>query len=132
MEDKHQLDLLLQSFADSVEAQEEAIKSGDAKMANSHGRRYVMAASQILRSDAGVVAFSALLQDCRLAVRSTAATYLLPHKTQEAVLVLKEASKSSGVIGLGAAMTLARWNRGEKGMWDEVSRIADSTNTTPE
>lgn len=127
MDDKPQFNHLLQAFANSVELQEAAIQAGDAKMANSYGRRYVMAASELLKSDTGIVAFTALLQDRRLAVRSAAATYLLPHKTREAVLVLEEASKSSGVTALGAIMTLARWNRGEKGVWDEVSRIANST-----
>jgi hypothetical protein len=126
MEDKHQFESVLQAFADSVASQEAAIQAGDAKTANSCGRRYVKAANELLSSDSGIEAFATLLQDGRLAVRSAAATCLLPHRTREAIVVLEEAAKSSGVIGLGALMTLARWSRGEKGMWNEVSRIAAS------
>ena len=50
--------------------------------------------------------------------------HLLPHKTTDAVRVLKESARGRDLAAFAASMALARWERGEKGMWDEVSRVA--------
>ncbi len=123
-EDMRQFESTLRTFVESVLAQDAAIQDGDASMANLSGRKYIEAANELLNSDSGIDAFATLLLDSRISVSSAAATYLLPHRTREAILVLEAAAKLTGVTGLGAVMTLARWKRGEKGMWEEIAQIA--------
>ena len=111
MKDKYKK--LLSQFADSLIAQNVAIGKHDPKTGNKFARKYIKAADALLKSDSeGIEAFTALLKDERTEVRAMAASYLLPYRMEESLLVLREAAKGEGITALGAFMTLKRWEEG--------------------
>ena len=107
------LEGLLNEFATNVTAQTAAILRGDARTGNRHAKRYIAAARKLRAlGDEGWEALATLLRHSDLDVRTMAATYLLPRRTEEAKAVLEEAAKGEGLIAFEAAESLKRWNEG--------------------
>lgn len=109
-----QVDLVRQ-FAESVVAQDACLERGDATTGNRHARRR-FAAFRKLRAmgDSGREALAELLRDPRPNVRTSAAAFLLRYKTAEALAVLREASKGTGLIAFESGEAIKRW---EEGTW---------------
>ncbi|MCP3141802.1 DUF2019 domain-containing protein [Pyxidicoccus sp. QH1ED-7-1] len=107
------LEQLVERFAHHTVAQTEAIFRGDAKTGNKHARQRV-AAFKKLRTfgDAGRDALASLFAHPNVDVRTMAATYLLRHRTKEAVAVLEEAARGQGLIAFEAGQALERWKEG--------------------
>ena len=97
-------------FADSVIGQNESIEKHDTQTGNNYAKKYIEASEALMSAGSeGISAFANLLRDERVAVRVMAASYLLPYRTNEAVLVLEEAAKGNGITSFGAFMALKRW-----------------------
>ena len=125
MRKQDHLPKLLADFADSVLAQEAALGKGDVAEGNAFVKKYVGAANRLLSHGAvGVEAFASLLRHKKAEVRTTAAYYLLPYRTNECLAVLEKSARGTGVTALGALMTLARWKGGEKKVWEEIALVA--------
>src|SRR5438874_1831013 len=89
---------LVSDFAHSVIAQDVCVERDDVSRGNEFAKKYIDAAAELLSlGRAGIDAFASLLQDERIEVRTTAASYLLPYRTEESVAVLEESSKGAGV-----------------------------------
>jgi len=112
---EHHKKLILE-FADSIIAQNLAINEHDPEAGNAFAKRYIEASKQLLQSgEPGIEALSSLLKDQRIEVRAMTASCLLPYRKEQALLVLREAAKCKGITGLGASMTLKRWEAGDAG-----------------
>jgi len=61
-------------------------------------------------------AFSGLLEDPQVDVRTMAAAFLIPFKTEESKGVLEASAQGFGVVALGARMALERWEREGRGI----------------
>jgi hypothetical protein len=97
-------------FANAVIGQNIAIEKHDAETGNKFAKKYIEASDALINAgNEGIEAFASLLSDDRVAVRAMAASYLLPFRTNEALLVLREAANGEGITALGAFMTLKRW-----------------------
>ena len=84
--------------------------SKDSRMANRHFDRSIEAWRALSQQgDDGLSAFSRLLGHESVVVRVTTATYLLPHRTEDALPVLTSAKEAGDPLAL---VTLARWARG--------------------
>jgi hypothetical protein len=128
-EDSERIRAFVGEFARCVMAQSEAMRCHKPDIGNKFAQLYLASATELISmGEAGIAAFAALLKDARLDVRTMAATELLPYRCDEALTVLEESSKEGGVIALGAIATLARWRDGEKGMWEEIARLAKQSN----
>lgn len=105
--------MLVAQFADDVAKQTDAIWAGDHRTGNRHAKRYI-ATFRKLRAmgDVGRDALVVLLAHERPDVRVMAAAYLLRHRTGEALEVLREAAKGSGLIAFEASQTMKRWAEG--------------------
>src|SRR5436309_3097428 len=102
-------------FADSVIEQNAAIERHEPDIGNEFARRYIDASEALLNGGPGALAaFAELLTDDRIPVRVMAASYLLPHRTKDALSVLQAAAQGRGITALGARMTLQRWEEGGK------------------
>jgi hypothetical protein len=112
MSDPSRLERLVAEFTDSVIAQNDAIQRHDPKVGNAFARRYMKASDLLLSlGQEGVDALSVLLKHPRIEVRTMAACDLLPFRTEEALQVLEESAKGTGITALGAIMALERWRR---------------------
>jgi hypothetical protein len=97
-------------FATSVVGQNLALKLHDSKSGNMYAKKYIEAAELLLSGGPEAVESFALLLDAPWHdVKVMAATYLLPHKTEEALPILQQAAKGKGIAAMGAYMTLKRW-----------------------
>lgn len=102
---------LVAQFAEDVEQQTEAIKRGDYRTGNRHAKRYIAAFGKLREfGDPGRDALCALLTHERPDVRVTAAAYLLRYRTTDAIEVLREAAKGSGLIAFEASEAIKRWD----------------------
>lgn len=82
----------------------------DSRTANHHFDRSIDAWRVLIESgEAGLCAVTNLLEHENAVVRVRAATYLLPHRTDEAVGVLTAAKQAGDPLAL---VTLERWKRG--------------------
>jgi len=110
-----EIEALVAEFAFHVQAQNEEIFKGDARIGNKHAKKAI-AAFMKLRSigDAGRDALAVLFSHPRMDVRVMAAVFLLRHRTAEAKAVLEEAAKGQGLVPFGASEALKRW---EEGTW---------------
>ncbi len=107
---------LVDEFAAAVEKQTEAIDSHEPERGNEFAQQYVASFRELKTAGKpGLDALADLLRDSRRDVRTMAACFLLRHRTDEALTILKSAAAEKGVIGLGAALTLRRW---EDGSWN--------------
>ena len=107
------LEELAEEFARNVSAQTDAIWDGDARTGNKHARRYVAAFKKLRNhGDAGRDALAALLDHPRMDVRVKAAIYLLSERPSQALPVLEEAAKSTGMIPFEASQVLKYWSEG--------------------
>jgi uncharacterized protein DUF2019 len=106
---------LVELFAEDVAKQTDAIWKGDHRTGNKHAKRYI-ATFRKLRAmgDPGRDALATLLTHERPDVRVMAAAYLLRHRTTEAMAVLREAEKGTGMIAFEASQAIKRW---EEGTW---------------
>ncbi|NMO13452.1 DUF2019 domain-containing protein [Pyxidicoccus fallax] len=106
---------LVDSFARYTVAQTDAIWKGDARIGNKHAKQRIAAFKKLCaHGDAGRDALCALLTHPRADVRAMAATYLLRHRTAEAIAVLEEVAKGDGLVAFEAGQALKRW---EEGTW---------------
>jgi hypothetical protein len=109
------VDGLVGQFAKSVAEQTDAIWRGDPKAGNMHAKRYIEAFRKLrAMGDAGRDALCVLLAHERPDVRVMAAAHLLRHRTAEALSVLQDAAKGSGLVAFGALQAMKRW---EDGTW---------------
>ena len=103
-------------FATSVEGQNRALQRNDAATGNKYAKKYIAAVRKLREAgSAGWEALALLLADSRIDVRTMAACFLLRYNPERAQAVLKESALQKGVVGLGALMTLKRW---EDGSWN--------------
>ena len=109
------LEKIVEEFAYHVQAQNEEIFKGNARIGNKHAKK-ALAAFMRLRShgDVGRDALAVLFSHPRMDVRVMAAVFLLRHRTAEAKAVLEEAAKGQGLVPFGASEALTRW---EEGTW---------------
>ncbi len=107
--------VLVAQFAENVAQQTDAIWRGDHKTGNKHAKRYISAFEKLrAMGDAGQDALCVLFGHERPDVRVMAAAYLLRHRTTDALEVLREAAKGSGLIAFEASQAMKRW---EEGTW---------------
>ncbi|NJL18261.1 MAG: DUF2019 domain-containing protein [Nitrospira sp.] len=107
------LERLAKEFADNVVLQTDSIRAGNARRANVHARRSIKAFEALReRGDVGRDALLPLLSHARADIRGTAAAFLLRHRNEEAIAVLKELARGEGMDAFGAQQTLARWSEG--------------------
>jgi len=107
------LESLVGDFARHVEAQTEAIWRGDAKTGNKHADRYLAAFDRLCAyGDAGRDALAALFVHPNMDVKTTAAAFLLRHRTEESKAILEEAAKGEGLVAFAASQTLKHWKDG--------------------
>jgi len=105
---------ILTQFANSVMEQNAAIERHDQTTGNEFARKYIEASNVLLNAGSGGLdAFAALLNDERDAVRVMAASCLLPHRTSQALPILRAAATGRGITAFGAMMTLKRWKEEE-------------------
>ncbi len=105
---------MLTQFANSVMEQNAAIERHDPITGNEFARKYIEASSVFLNAGPkGINAFAVLLKDDRDAVRVMAASCLLPHRTAQALPILRAAATGRGITAFGAMMTLKRWEEDE-------------------
>lgn len=129
-----ELEKWVEEFARHVEAQTEAIWRGDAKAGNKHADQYFAAFDKLCaHGDAGRDALASLFSHPNMDVRTTAATFLLRHRTAEARAILEEAAKGKGLVAFASAQALKRW---EEGSWaldpaDNVANGASTGETSP-
>jgi HEAT repeat protein len=105
---------LLSQFRDSKLAQIRGIRGADEQATEKGAWGYIRAAKALLGSQGGIEAFSELLTDKNREVRAAAAAYLLPHKTEQALEVLREVSRGKDLTALAALMSLRRWETGDE------------------
>jgi uncharacterized protein DUF2019 len=109
------LEKLVEEFAYHVQAQTREIFEGDAKTGNKHAKKAIAAFMELRsRGDAGRDALAVLFTHPSMDVRTSAAAFLLRHRTEEAKAVLEEAAKGKGLIPFEASEALKRW---EEGTW---------------
>jgi hypothetical protein len=110
-----EFDKLIEAFAYHVEAQTREIFNGDARTGNKHAKKAIAAFNKLCaHGDAGRDALAVLFRHPSMDVRTSAAAFLLRHRTAEAKAVLEEAAKGEGFIPWSASETLKRW---EEGTW---------------
>ncbi len=98
------------TFAESVTAQNDAIKKHDTATGNRFAIAYIRAAETLISiGKDGVDEFATLLEDGRADVRTMAASYLLPYRMNAALRILEESGRGTGITALGAMMTIRRW-----------------------
>jgi len=118
------LEKLVEEFARQVEAQTAAIWRGDAKTGNKHADRCLAAFDKLCaHGDAGRDALAALFVHPNMDVRTTAAAFLLRHRTADAKAILEEAAKGEGLVAFASSQALKRW---EEGTWalDPAEEVA--------
>src|SRR3954469_23257048 len=104
-------------FVRSVIEQTKALGRRDPNVGNRFAIKYCYAADQLLKRDPdGLNAFSTLLKDSRIDVRTMAAAFLIPFKTSESKAVLELSAQGQGIVALGAKMALERWEKEGKGI----------------
>lgn len=102
-------------FATCVLNQDEAIRGRDPERGNEYAKCYIEAFRKLRDSGVdGMDCLATLLKDPRRSVRTTAACFLLRHRTEESLQVLRSSAEEKGVTGLGAFMTLKRWEEGTR------------------
>ncbi|WNG43560.1 DUF2019 domain-containing protein [Archangium minus] len=107
------LEKLVEEFAYHVQAQTQEIFRGDAKTGNKHAKKAVAAFLELRsRGDTGRDALAVLFTHPSMDVRTSAAAFLLRHRTAEAKAVLEEAAKGQGLIPFEASEALKRWADG--------------------
>ncbi|MFY0523112.1 hypothetical protein ACN28I_07945 [Archangium gephyra] len=108
-----EFDKLVDAFAYHVEAQTWEIFNGDAKTGNKHAKKAIAAFNKLCaHGDAGRDALAMLFTHRSMDVRTSAAAFLLRHRTAEAKAVLEEAAKGKGLIPFEASECLKRWAEG--------------------
>jgi len=104
---------LVAQFATAVAAQTDAIWNGDAKLGNKHAKRYLSAFERLRKlGNSGRDALAVLFEHERPDVRVTAAAFLLRHRTEEAMAVLRVAAGGEGLVSFEAQQALQRWAEG--------------------
>ena len=99
-------------FADSVIKYYEFILE-DSNIADLHYAKYIKALKQLNEfGDDGLSALARLLDDDRIVVRVTAASYLIHYCTEKAKKVLNAAAGEDRGIAMLAIVTLKRWETG--------------------
>jgi hypothetical protein len=107
---KARLDALATTFARNVVAQD---AEPDPVKGNAFARRYAEAFKELRKHGvAGRDALVPLLRDSRVVVRTTAAAFLLRHCTAQAIAVLEEAARGTGMDAFSAQQALERWSEG--------------------
>jgi hypothetical protein len=91
------LEELVGQFAESVAAQSDAIRRGDARTGNKHAKKYTSALHALrAHGNAGRDALAVPLNHPRMDVRAMAAAFLLRYRTAEAKVVLEAAAREGG------------------------------------
>jgi HEAT repeat protein len=125
MNAKDSHDNLIKQFRESKAAQAQDIRAG--KTGGDEGWGYIRAAEALLKSQSGIEAFASLLVDEDKNVRTAAAAYLLPHKTAAALQVLQDSARGKDLAAFTAIAAIARWQRGERGFWQEIGAVAQKS-----
>ena len=117
-----QIERLVTNFSESVAQQTDAIARGDAKASNKWAKQYIAAFRKLrVLGDAGRDGLVPLLSHPRGDVRSMAACYLLRHRTQQALAVLRTEAQGKGFVALEASEAIARWKDGSWSLDPESS-----------
>lgn len=115
MMNAEQIQEVVHDFADSVVQQTEAIRRGDHRTGNKYAKRYITAFSKLRAfGNAGRDALASLLTHARRDVRVAAAAFLLRHRTDEALGVLRAEVSGEGEVAFEASEAIRRW---EEGTW---------------
>lgn len=110
---KKSLDDLVNTFAENVAAQDQAIRDGEHRQGNRCAKAYLRAFQDLrARGDDGREALAGLLDDQREPVRAMAAAFLLRYRTSRAEAVLREIAAGTGMTAFGAQEALKRWREG--------------------
>lgn len=90
----------------------EATEQGDHKTGN---KNYTVISNVItfLKEQNEMERLSVFLNNSSEGVRLWAATYLLPVNEQQAIGVLEEIAKGSGICSFNADITLSEWRKGD-------------------
>lgn len=111
----NQIETLVDVFARNVAAQTDAVRRGETAAGNKHARRVGQAFQGLCDiGDAGRDALCVLFTHVRPDVRAMAAAFLLRYRTAEALEVLREVARGSGLVSFGASEAMKRW---EDGTW---------------
>lgn len=103
---------LVERFATHVAAQDDAVwRLADARLGNKHHKQYLSAWRTLIAAygDAGRDALASLLQDERKVVRTTAAVFLLRHRTADAIEVLEKEARTGD---FASELALKSWRQG--------------------
>ncbi|MFE8604950.1 DUF2019 domain-containing protein [Archangium violaceum] len=105
----------MEDFAQNVADHTDALWRGDRTGERKYTKRYIAAFKKLrTQGEGGRDALAKLLTHPRMDVRVKAATYLLSERPAQAIPVLQEAAKGTGMISFMAAQTLKYW---EEGTW---------------
>ena len=111
-----EMDKLVAEFAEGVLRQTSAIDIGNHRAGNRWARRYLATFDALCAlGDKGKDRLSTLFNHPNTRVREVAAVFLLKHRTEEALAILREVAKGHGLAALGASEAIKRW---EEGSWN--------------
>ncbi|MGH7139339.1 MAG: DUF2019 domain-containing protein [Pirellulales bacterium] len=110
----NRIDNLVDRFAELVLLRSAALKRADSDEANRHSRELATVFRRLAsRGDAGRNALGRLFEHESRAVRSTAAAWLLRHKHDDAMRVLRDVALGGDMEAFCAQQCIKRWEEGE-------------------
>ncbi|RVT98131.1 hypothetical protein EOD41_17320 [Mucilaginibacter limnophilus] len=98
-------------FSLEAEKKAQANEVGDSKTANKSYDKTIKAV-KVLKSNGSISSLLPLLNDNRLAVRMTAAIFLLSKYENISLPVLEAIASSEGILAFTAEMTITEWKKG--------------------
>ena len=114
MSDSERIGQLVHHFAELIVRRSDAMDRSDAWMQDRCADRIdAVFANLTAFGDRGREALAALLTHRRAEVREMAACYLLRHRTDEALQVLRKEASGEGAVAYRASQAIKRWEDGE-------------------
>jgi hypothetical protein len=101
----------LSLFEEAAIQHAEATKEGDHKTCNK-SYTIIFKAVTFLKERDEIIQLSQFLNHTSMGVRTWAATYLLPTRTQESIRTLEEIVSANGLFSFEAKMVLSEWREG--------------------
>ena len=111
-----EIDQYVERFANAVMAQNSAISVGNHRAGNIQAGRYAAMFNKLCEyGDKGKDRLATLFDHSDVGVREMAAVFLLRHRTDEALSILREIADGEGLVAFGASEAIKRW---EEGSWN--------------
>ena len=103
---------LKKQFVDQAVRHGKGTLDGDSKIANQAHGELMNTLKNLHVIDKNFESLTPMLEHENISVRTWAATYLLPYKTGDALVTLKEAAKKKGLVAFSAGITAREWEKG--------------------